>query len=122
MRICEDVIIGYSTDEEGNETPNYTQYCYETGETDTSDTVTDDVDYSKIYDWNVNIDGSKQKLNADGSLSYQDPDGSTYTVKDNIYTTESEGKTWRFDTKQNGFVDSAGKQLKDAPPNLFSKI
>lgn len=122
MRICEDVIIGYSTDEEGNETPNYTQYCYETGETDTSDTVTDDVDYSKIYDWNVNIDGSKQKLNADGSLSYQDPDGSTYTVKDNIYTTESEGKTWRFDTKQNGFVDSAGKLLKDAPTDLFSKM
>jgi hypothetical protein len=82
MRICEDVIIGYSTDEEGNETPNYTQYCYETGETDTPDTVTDDVDYSKIYDWNVNIDGSKQKLNADGSLSYQDPDGSTYIQND----------------------------------------
>lgn len=35
-RICEDIIIGYSTDDEGNETPNYTQYCYETGETDTS--------------------------------------------------------------------------------------
>jgi len=122
MRICEDVIIGYSIDDEGNETPNYTQYCYETGETDTSDTVTDDVDYSKIYDWNENVDGSKQKLNADGSLSYQDPDGSTYTVKDNIYTTESEGKTWRFDTKQNGFVDEAGKLLKDAPTGLFSKM
>ena len=37
-RICEDVIIGYSTDEDGNETPNYTQYCYETGDTDTSTT------------------------------------------------------------------------------------
>lgn len=118
MRICEDIIVG--EDEDGY--PIYEQQCYETGETDTSDTVTDDVDYSKIYDWNVNIDGSKQKLNADGSLSYQDPDGSTYTVKDNIYTTESEGKTWRFDTKQNGFVDEAGKLLKDAPSGLFSKM
>jgi hypothetical protein len=117
-RICEDYIIGYNDDG----TPNYTQYCYETGETDTSDTVTDDVDYSKIYDWNENVDGSKQKLNADGSLSYQDPDGSTYTVKDNIYTTQSEGKTWNFDTKQNGFVDDKGNLIKDAPTGLFSKM
>jgi len=125
MRICEDVIIGYSTDEDGNETPNYTQYCYETGENDTSteDTVvTDDVDYSKLYDWNINADGSKAKLNPDGSIGYQDPDGSTYSVKNNIYTTESEGKTWRFDAKQNGFVDEAGKLISNAPSNLFTKM
>lgn len=36
-RICEDIIIGYSVDDDGNETPNYTQVCYETGETDTSE-------------------------------------------------------------------------------------
>ena len=118
MRICEDVIVDY--DEDGY--PIYEQQCYDDGTTDTSDSITDDVDYSKIYDWNENVDGSKQKLNADGSLSYQDPDGSTYTVKDNIYTTQSEGKTWRFDTKQNGFVDEAGKLLKDAPTSLFSKM
>ena len=118
MRICEDIQVG--EDDDGY--PIFEQQCYETGETDTSETITDDVDYSKIYDWNENIDGSKQKLNADGSLSYQDPDGSTYTVKDNIYTTESEGKTWRFDTKQNGFVDTAGKLIKDAPTDLFSKM
>ena len=124
-RICEDVIIGYSTDEEGNETPNYTQYCYETGENDTSpdsNPITDDVDYTKIYDWNVNGDGSKQKLNPDGSIGYQDPDGSTYSVKNGIYTTESEGKTWRFDSKQNGFVDEAGKLISNAPSNLFTKM
>jgi len=118
MRICEDVIVG--EDEDGY--PIYEQQCYDDGTTDTSDSITDDVDYSTIYDWNENADGSKQKLNADGSLSYQDPDGSTYTVKDNIYTTQSEGKTWRFDTKQNGFVDDAGKLLKDAPTSLFSKM
>jgi hypothetical protein len=124
-RICEDVIIGYSTDDEGNETPNYTQYCYETGENDTSpdsNPITDDVDYTKIYDWNVNGDGSKQKLNPDGSIGYQDPDGSTYSVKNGIYTTESEGKTWRFDSKQNGFVDEAGKLISNAPSNLFTKM
>jgi hypothetical protein len=55
-------------------------------------------------------------------LSYQDPDGSTYTVKDNIYTTQSEGKTWNYDTKQNGFVDANGKLISDAPTGLFSKM
>jgi hypothetical protein len=117
-RICEDIIIGY--DEDG--APNYTQYCYDTGETDTYTPPTDDVDYSKIYNWNDNADGSKQKLNADGSISYQDPDGSTYSVKNGIYTTESEGKTWKYDTKQNGFVDDAGKLIKDVPTGLVSKV
>ena len=122
-RICEDVIIGYSTDEEGNETPNYTQYCYETGETDTATPANDDVDYTKIYDWNENSDGSKQKLNADGSVSYQDPDGSTYSVnKNGVYTTESEGKTWNYDPKKSAFVDSAGNPIKDSPTNLLSKV
>lgn len=93
---------------------------YDPGYTGTE--ITDDVDYSKIYDWNENLDGSKQKLNADGSFSYQDPDGSTYSVKDNIYTTESEGKTWRYDTSKNGFVDAAGKLISDAPSGLFSKV
>lgn len=75
------------------------EYCYDDGTNDSSqdEVVTDDVDYSKLYDWNENADGSKQKLNADGSLSYQDPDGSTYSVKGNIYTTQSEGQTWNYD-------------------------
>lgn len=120
-RICEDYIIGYNDDG----TANYTQYCYDDGSNETSvddTTVTDDIDYSKLYDWNLNADGSKAKLNPDGSIGYQDPDGSTYSVKDNIYTTESEGKTWRFDAKQNGFVDAAGKLISNAPSNLFTKM
>jgi len=128
-RICEDVIIGYSTDEDGNETPNYTQYCYDDGNNDSTggtdrptDAPTDDIDYSKIYEWNLNADGSKAKLNPDGSIGYQDPDGSTYSVKNGIYTTESEGKTWRYDSKQNGFVDASGKLISDAPSNLFTKM
>lgn len=124
-RICEDVIIGYSTDEDGNETPNYTQYCYEDGSNDSTggtDAPTDDIDYSKLYDWNINGDGSRQKLNADGSLSYQDPDGSTYSVKGNIYTTESEGKTWNYDKSKQGFVDAAGNLIKDAPTGVLSKV
>lgn len=101
------------------------EYCWDDGSNDTvtaPDPVTDDVDYSKIYDWNINADGSKQKLNADGSIGYQDPDGSTYSVKNGIYTTESEGKTWRYDSKQNGFVDEAGKLISNAPSNLFTKM
>jgi hypothetical protein len=99
------------------------EFCYDDGTTDTSEPVTDDVDYTKIYDWNENPDGSKQKLNADGSIAYQDPDGSTYSVsKNGIYTTESEGKTWNYDPKKSAFVDSAGNPLKDAPANLLSKV
>jgi hypothetical protein len=119
MRVCEDIIVGYDPDDGS---AIIEEQCYDDGSTDTSETITDDVDYSKIYDWNENVDGSKQKLNADGSLSYQDPDGSTYTVKDNIYTTQSEGKTWNYDTKQNGFVDANGKLISDAPTGLFSKM
>lgn len=98
------------------------EYCYDDGTTDTSTAPTDDVDYTKIYEWNENADGSKQKLNPDGSIAYQDPDGSTYSVKNGVYTTESEGKTWKYDTKQGGFVDDAGKLIKDAPSNLLSKV
>ena len=118
MRICEDVIVG----EDADGYPIYEQQCYETGETDTSNTVTDDVDYSTIYDWNENADGSKQKFNADGSVSYQDPDGSTYSVKNNVYTTESEGKTWNYDASKKGFVDTAGNLIKDAPTGLLAKV
>lgn len=110
-------------DDEGN--PMYREGSYDDGGNDSTgvtEPATDDVDYSKIYDWNINADGSKAKLNPDGSVGYQDPDGSTYTVKDNIYTTESEGKTWRFDAKQNGFVDAAGKLIPNAPSNLFTKM
>lgn len=39
-RICEDIIIGYEDDG----TPNYTQYCYETGEVDTSTDPAADAD------------------------------------------------------------------------------
>jgi hypothetical protein len=84
--------------------------------------VTDDVDYSNLYDWNIGEDGSRQKLNRDGSFSYQDPDGSTYSIKDNVYTTQSEGKTWRYDADQKGFIDAAGKLIKDAPTGLLSKF
>ena len=117
MQVC-DQVYNPRTDE-------YEEYCWDDGSNDTatiSDPVTDDVDYSKIYDWNVNADGSKQKLNPDGSIGYQDPDGSTYSVKNGIYTTESEGKTWRYDSKQNGFVDEAGKLISNAPSNLFTKM
>jgi hypothetical protein len=115
-------------DDYGN--PMYRESSYDDGSNDTTgednSTVTgpatDDVDYSKIYDWNINADGSRAKLNPDGSVGYQDPDGSTYSVKDNIYTTESEGKTWRFDAKQNGFVDAAGKLISNAPSGLFTKM
>lgn len=122
-RICEDIIIGYEDDG----TPNYTQYCYDDGSTDSTDTsssTTDDVDYSKIYDWNANPDGSNQKLNPDGSVSYRDPDGSEYTVQRNgVYTTQSEGKTWNYDPKQSAFVDADGKPISaNVPSNLFSKV
>lgn len=113
-------------------TDEYEEYCWDDGTTDTSasdaDTAaglnadTGQLDFSKMYDWNENTDGSKQKVNADGSVDYQDPDGSTYTVKNGIYTTQSEGKTWNFDSKQNGFVDDKGNLIKDAPSNLFSKM
>jgi hypothetical protein len=129
MRICEDIIVDY--DEDGY--PIYEQQCYDDGTTDTSSASDADIaaglnadtgqlDFSKMYDWNANADGSKQKVNADGSVDYQDPDGSTYTVKNGIYTTQSEGKTWNFDSKQNGFVDENGNLIKDAPSNLFSKM
>ena len=102
--------------------PIYSERSYDDGENNTSTTVTDDVDYSKIYDWNENADGSKQKFNADGSVSYQDPDGSTYSVKNNVYTTESEGKTWNYDASKKGFIDSAGKLIKDVPTGLLNKV
>ena len=102
--------------------PIYSERSYDDGENDTNTTVTDDVDYSKIYDWNENADGSKQKFNADGSVSYQDPDGSTYSVKNNVYTTESEGKTWNYDASKKGFIDSAGKLIKDVPTGLLNKV
>jgi len=120
-RICEDIYIG--DDDEGN--PLFRQECYEVGDNDTSTGIeppTDDVNYSKIYEWNINPDGSRAKLNPDGSIGYQDPDGSTYAVKNGIYTTESEGQTWRFDSKQNGFVDAAGKLIANAPSQLFTKM
>lgn len=100
------------------------EYCYDDGTNDSSqdEVVTDDVDYSKLYDWNENADGSKQKLNADGSLSYQDPDGSTYSVKGNIYTTQSEGQTWNYDTSKKAFVDETGKVLSNAPTGLLGKV
>jgi hypothetical protein len=100
------------------------EYCYDDGSNDSSNdtVVTDDVDYTKLYDWNTNADGSQQKLNPDGSLSYEDPDGSTYTVKGNVYSTQSEGKTWNYDTAKKGFVDEAGKLLTNAPTGLLGKV
>ena len=92
------------------------------GNDSSQDVITDDVDYSKLYDWNTNPDGSQQKLNADGSISYEDPDGSTYTVKGNIFTTQSEGKTWNYDKSKNAFVDEAGKVLTNAPTGLLGKV
>jgi hypothetical protein len=112
------------TDIDGNEQ----EYCYDDGSNSVVDPITydptaDDVDYSKIYDWNTNADGSNQKLNADGSVSYRDPDGSEYTVQRNgVYTTQSEGKTWNYDPKQGTFVGDDGKPLAgNVPSNLLAK-
>ena len=109
------------------------QYCWEEGENDSSasdadlagglNADTEALDFSKMYDWNENADGSKQKVNADGSVSYQDPDGSTYSVKDGIYTTQSEGKTWNYDSKTGSFVGDDGKPIAaSVPTNLLSKV
>lgn len=58
--------------------------------------------------------------NADGSITFQDPDGSVYTVNQNgTYTTQSEGKTWTYDPKQESFVDSAGRPINTSPSSGF---
>lgn len=105
------------------------RYCWDDGTNETDadvagglDPSTAVLDFAGVYDWKTNDDGSKQKVNSDGSVSYQDPDGSTYSVKNNIYTTQSEGKTWNYDTSKNGFVDDAGNLLSNAPASLTSKM
>jgi len=84
-RICEDVIIGYSTDEEGNETPNYTQYCYDDGSNEINDTTgldTGDV-IPGSFTWGdaPGAEGSKSTVDSKtGNITYQYDDGSSLTV------------------------------------------
>lgn len=107
------------------------QYCWDDGTTDSSadaDTAAGanpdlgTLDFSKMYDWQTNADGSKQKVESDGSVSYQDPDGSTYTVKNGVYTTQSEGKTWNYDASKSAFVNDKGEVISDAPTGVLSKM
>lgn len=108
------------------DTVDYTSTDYIPESTDTS--VSNDDPLAFLYDTPISFDdGHKQTLNSDGSTTYQDPDGQTYTITpDNKYVTQSEGKTWTFDPAQNGFVDASGKLLTDGtnevPSGLWSKV
>lgn len=51
--------------------------------------------------------------NADGSTTYQDPDGQTYTKNaSGTYTTQYMGNDVTYDPTKNGFVDSAGNLIQ----------
>ena len=59
--------------------------------------------------------GASSVLNSDGSTTYTDPDGSVYTVTPSgNYVTEQGGKTYTYDPKQQGFVDSSGKLIPES--------
>lgn len=114
-----------TTDTTSSDTTDYSSTDYIPDSTVTSSSG-DPLDY--LYGVPVTYsDGSKQTLNEDGSTTYQDPDGQTYAVTpDGKYITQSEGKTWTYDPKQNGFIDAAGKLIKDAassaPSGLWNKV
>ena len=64
------------------------------------------------YGFTKNEDGSSQRYNVDGSVTYQDPDGQVYTVNQNgTYTTDFGGSKYTYDPAQSGFVDAAGKLI-----------
>lgn len=51
--------------------------------------------------------------NSDGSVTYQDPDGQTYTKNaSGTYTTQYLGENVTYDPNKNGFVDTAGNLIQ----------
>lgn len=66
-------------------------------------------------------DGSYKTFNSDGSVTYQDPDGQTYTVKpDGTYTGQAEGSQWTYDPKTASFGGGLGS-LMNSVKGYFQK-